>query len=149
MAEVMICCVCTGNTCRSPMLAALLARALADTRPAISICSAGIAALPGCPASPHAITVMTDRGLDIRHHRSRPIESLPLDRIALFCCLGPHHAEALIAGGIPEQRITVVNAAGGGIADPYGGALRDYAACADQLEACLEKLVTVCQAVRP
>ncbi len=146
MAEALVCCVCTGNTCRSPMLAALLGRALAAQRPDISICSAGITALPGCPASSHAITVMTERGLDIGHHLSRPIESLPLDRIALFCCLAPHHAEALLAGGIPAQRIIVVNATGGGIADPYGGSLSDYATCADQMEAGLEELVGACVA---
>ena len=53
--------VCTGNTCRSPMAAALL-RALLDKRGGINIMvsSAGIAAAEGDPATPEAAAVLRE-----------------------------------------------------------------------------------------
>ena len=51
---MMIVCVCTGNTCRSPMAAALLRRELDRVgRPDVQVESAGLAA-DGSPATPQA-----------------------------------------------------------------------------------------------
>lgn len=56
-----IICVCTGNTCRSPMAAALLQRLL----PGAEVSSAGLYAEEGMPASRHALLAMDEMGLDI------------------------------------------------------------------------------------
>src|SRR5437868_4504627 len=64
--------VCVGNTCRSPMAEAVLASRLAKP-PAISVRSAGTAALVGRPAHPIAQQVMRERGLDLSHHRARQL----------------------------------------------------------------------------
>ena len=52
-----IVCVCTGNTCRSPMAAALLGRLL----PGDEVTSAGLYAEDGAPASYHALLALSLR----------------------------------------------------------------------------------------
>ena len=61
--------VCVGNICRSPMAEAMLRDALPDIRSQ----SAGIGALVGNPADPHAVDVMAMCGLDISTHRARQL----------------------------------------------------------------------------
>ncbi|MDN5940114.1 MAG: low molecular weight phosphotyrosine protein phosphatase [Salinisphaera sp.] len=59
--------VCTGNICRSPLAEALLQERLPDC----TVTSAGIGALVGRPAEPHACTVAIAAGLDLSTHRAR------------------------------------------------------------------------------
>ena len=61
--------VCAGNVCRSPMAAALLARRLES----VTVESAGITALIGYEADPVAVSLMRERGFDIRSHRARQL----------------------------------------------------------------------------
>jgi protein-tyrosine phosphatase len=61
--------VCAGNICRSPMAAALLSRRLKS----VTVESAGITALIGREADPHAISLMREHRLDIRAHRARQL----------------------------------------------------------------------------
>jgi protein-tyrosine phosphatase len=61
-----------GNVCRSPMAEALLRSALSD-RDGITVESAGLGALVGHPASPHAVELMAELGLDISGHRARQL----------------------------------------------------------------------------
>jgi len=64
MARVLL--LCTANQCRSPMAEVLL-RA---RRPTLEVQSAG--RLPGgVPASPPAVQVVAERGLDLSKHRSQ------------------------------------------------------------------------------
>src|SRR5512135_2052447 len=63
--------LCIGNICRSPMAEAMLRQAL----PGHDISSAGLGALVGQPADPHAIAMMQQQGLDITPHRARQLES--------------------------------------------------------------------------
>lgn len=60
--------VCTGNVCRSPVIAGLIAARLT----AVSVSSAGIAAREDAPVDPVAAAALEARtGLDIWGHRSR------------------------------------------------------------------------------
>ncbi|WP_322065007.1 low molecular weight protein-tyrosine-phosphatase [Burkholderia ubonensis] len=63
--------VCVGNVCRSPMAAALFRARLAG----VDVQSAGIGALEGQPADPHALALMRERGLGIDAHRARQLPS--------------------------------------------------------------------------
>jgi len=63
--------LCTGNVCRSPMAEAVLRRLLLDRAPGTRVESAGLGAPVGMPADPHAIELMSERGLDITGHRAR------------------------------------------------------------------------------
>lgn len=135
-------CVCTGNTCRSPMLMALLRGAVRD-RPASAwtIESAGTAAGDGEPASTYAQTCMELRGLDLSNHRSRPVAELDLATYDRVLCMTSSHAAALRSLGIPPGKLEVVNASRGGVPDPFGGSIEDYEACAQVLTACAQDLV--------
>ncbi|MGZ2748860.1 low molecular weight protein-tyrosine-phosphatase [Burkholderia stagnalis] len=63
--------VCVGNLCRSPMAQALFSARL----PGVDVQSAGIGALVGHPADPHAVALMQERGLDLAAHRARQLPS--------------------------------------------------------------------------
>ncbi len=64
--------VCTGNTCRSIMAEALARKLLrrSNLENQVEVASAGLAALPGAPASTEALSVLADEGLDLSGHRA-------------------------------------------------------------------------------
>jgi protein-tyrosine phosphatase len=64
--------LCTGNMCRSPAAAALLARRLAALGERVAVRSAGLAQ-PGCAPPPEMVLVMAGYGIDLRPHRSRVV----------------------------------------------------------------------------
>ncbi|GAB7548901.1 low molecular weight protein-tyrosine-phosphatase [Cupriavidus sp. 8B] len=61
--------VCIGNICRSPMAEGLLKQALPET----NVVSAGLGALVGEPADPHAVALMSERSIDITGHRAQQL----------------------------------------------------------------------------
>jgi len=130
-----ILCVCTGNTCRSPMLAAMLRAELARTHAQgqLTVESAGTAAGDGMPASPEAVACMAELGLDLTTHRSRHVDALDLASFDRVLCMTSAHAAYVRSRGVPAASLEVVNADGGGVPDPYGGSPRDYAACVQVL----------------
>lgn len=135
-------CVCTGNTCRSPMLMMLLRASLAGVGGIrATVESAGTAAADGEPASAHAIACMGRRGLDLGGHRSRHLGRLDLGGYDRFLCMTDRHAAALRSLGVPATQLEVVNATQRGVPDPFGGDLEDYEACARVLEAFAQDLV--------
>ena len=139
-----IICVCTGNTCRSPMAAALLNRALARRGLSLNVRSAGLVAREGEPASDQAIRVMGEKGLDLTHHRAHTIG--PEDvRDALLVCMTRNHAIALNARFPGARTVLLTELAGtaGDIPDPYGGNHTVYAACADALESLAERIAAL------
>jgi protein-tyrosine-phosphatase len=64
--------VCTGNICRSPMAEQLL-RKMAGRASGFEVCSAGLAAMYGSPASLEAVQVMAECGVELSLHSSRPL----------------------------------------------------------------------------
>ena len=136
--------VCTGNTCRSPMAAALLqdrlkAWGVAD---AVEVSSAGIAAWTGQAASAAAIEVMARQGLALAAHRARQIDSGQVYANDLVLAMTRSHKESLlcIAPGARNKIFTLAEYAGldAAVADPFGGAVQVYQACADQLAEVLD-----------
>ncbi|MEX0934106.1 MAG: hypothetical protein WD003_02525 [Candidatus Paceibacterota bacterium] len=124
--ETKILCVCFGNTCRSPMLQALLARDL--SRQEFEIESAGLSGNAGKAASPHAIKCMQEKGLDITDHRSRKASDLNLHSYDHIYCVEKVLSQRLIELGTPRERIEVVE-----VSNPYGKDLATYHACAEVL----------------
>lgn len=64
--------VCTGNICRSPIAAGLLAARLGSSGPAVRVDSAGILDLD-VPSPPEVIATGNDLGIDLADHRGRLI----------------------------------------------------------------------------
>ena len=136
--------LCTGNTCRSPMAAALFAMQCAARGLDISVSSAGISAWPGSPAEPNAIAAAAELGADIEQHRARQAGPALLAQADFVVCLAANHARR-VAPGLPHAKIRVL---AGGVADPYGGDLETYRACARQIDEALPALFPdfLCQA---
>lgn len=129
--------LCTGNTCRSPMAEALL-RGLA---PDLEVRSAGVSALPDVEASPHARSVLADRGLDLEEHRARRLGDPELEWADVILAMTEAHRSAVLrrhprfAG-----KVFTLRSYGGGvgdIADPYGGTREEYEQTARELEEAL------------
>ena len=117
------------------MLQTLLRAALANLKDdRITVVSAGTGAASGEPASPGAQRAMQRRGLSLADHRSTLLSTLDLKGLEQVWCMTPTHAAAVRGLGIPAPRIYVVNAAGGGVPDPWGGDDHDYEDCAQVLE---------------
>lgn len=143
--------VCSGNTCRSPMAAALLERALDRQSRAFPgflaprVRSAGTWAGPGAPASDGAEQAMEARGLELGGHRSAPLSPRELAGCDLVLCMTHSHraavldmlAEAGSPGGVGgvAPAVELFAPDGSDVLDPFGGPPSVYASCADQLEA--------------
>lgn len=131
--------VCTGNTCRSPMAAALLADMVTKAGLASEICikSAGIAAWRQ-PASAHAQTVMRQAGLSVDKHCSQQVDSSLLSSADLVLTMTAAHKRALtgMAAGLGDKIYTLAEFAGeiNDVSDPFGGSEAEYRECAGQIQ---------------
>jgi protein-tyrosine-phosphatase len=76
--------VCAANATRSPLAVAILRRSLARRgRSDITVLSSGLQCTPGQPATPEAMALATERGLDLSDHRSRSVEALDWSGVVL------------------------------------------------------------------
>lgn len=128
--------VCTGNTCRSPMAAALFESGLTDEeREQYEVRSFGLAAFGGEPASNYAVEVMRENGLDISSHRSTPLNRHALAEAELVVCMTEAHSSVLLQVGVDPEKLVVFD-----IPDPYKGTLDDYRRCAEKIRMELTKV---------
>ncbi len=151
MAMFTIVVVCTGNTCRSPMAEVLLQKRLADRLGCtidqledrgVLVASAGIAAASGARASAESVRVMEQKGLDLEHHVSQPIN----DRMVrhadfIFTMTNGHRAGLLSQWPEAMERTFVLCPDGRDVSDPIGGPMELYIRCADQIDAALVQRV--------
>lgn len=126
-------CVCTGNTCRSPMAEALLQREADRLGLPVSVSSAGLAAFSGDPASEHAVSVMAELGVDLSGHRARAVTPCLLEENDCVICMSERHRAALLPF-VPAEKLVVPP---GGIPDPFGGDEICYRRTRDALRAFL------------
>ncbi|MBI2441189.1 MAG: low molecular weight protein arginine phosphatase [Lentisphaerae bacterium] len=139
--------VCTGNLCRSPVAEYLLRHALGPRTP-WQVSSAGLFAGQGTPASPPAIEVLQERGINLRPHRSRQVTKEMVDAAALIVVMTSEHL-AELKRRFPEaqDRIYLLKSfcSGGGddrdVRDPLGGTAIVYRAICDDIEAALPGLI--------
>ncbi len=132
--------VCTGNTCRSPMAEVLLQAKIESVAmtTVFSAGSAGLAAVPGQPASLNSCRAVAELGLTLTDHTSIMLSRELLLRAALVLTMTDAHREAIVHA-VPETAERVFSLsqyAGmpGEIADPYGGDLGRYRQCCKELQ---------------
>jgi protein-tyrosine-phosphatase len=139
--------LCTGNTCRSA-LAEGVARAGVEKRgwKNVSIRSAGTGATLGSPASPDAVVVAAERGIDLSGHRSQPLTPDLVDWADLILAMSPSHlwAAGEMDGADKAGLLTDFvegNGYGQAIEDPYGSDIEMYRDTIDQLETAIDAML--------
>ena len=123
--------VCSGNTCRSPMAMAIYEKVSREMGISSMFSSAALGFFTEDKVSDNAALVCREIGLDISHHKPRPIRERDVHIADIFVAMTLQHAEILHFLGIPKGRIYVL---GGGIPDPYGSDLATYRQCRNYIE---------------
>lgn len=104
--------------------------------------SAGVAAGDSFPASPEAVAVMADSGLNLSQHLSQQVTEEMLEKSDLVFTLTPSHLEVL-QNARPDlaSRMRTLRADGRGISDPIGSGIEDYRQCAKEIAECLNEIL--------
>ncbi len=142
--------VCTGNTCRSPMAAALLndaarkrevCSAAPTPPPRVIAASAGIAAHEGDPVSPEAVTVLEEAGVPdtpenhYRAHLARNLTERMMQEADVIVPISAAHAMQVIlrypAYASKVRQLPM------DIPDPYGQGVEAYRVCLARLKLAL------------
>jgi protein-tyrosine-phosphatase len=124
--------VCTGNTCRSPLAAALLRRHLREAgRRDIEVQSAGTGAWEGAPASEGSYLVSLENDIDLSHHRAQMLSRELVEAADLILAMGRSHLARVRELGGGGRAHLLAEFAGlpfgeAEIGDPYGGDLDEY-----------------------
>jgi protein-tyrosine phosphatase len=142
--------VCTANICRSPMAAALLQHALrAQPEPlrSLEVVSAGVAAREGEKVSANSVQALKKVGLDISGHTSRPLTpELVAKALIIFVMTESHRAMINLTFDPPPRHVHLFREfmPGGAereIPDPFGGPLKHYEACRDEMVEAIPGLI--------
>jgi len=140
MRKVTILFVCTGNTCRSAMAEGICRKELAKKlscpvdqlgQKGYNITSSGVMAFDGVGATPEAINVCRDLGVNIRAHRARLLGIDLINQADYIFAMADSHYRAVVEM-VPQAADKTLPLAGDiDIADPIGGSLADYRGCAN------------------
>jgi protein-tyrosine-phosphatase len=149
--------VCTGNTCRSPLAAALTRRGLQKRGWAgVEVRSAGAAAVPGAEASQGSLGAARRHGLDLESHRSQPLTPDLVQWADLILTMSASHlGPVLLAGGGDRAAVITEFAAGrevnpeaaeragvpDSVPDPFGGDEEEYERTYRSLEDLVERIL--------
>lgn len=145
--------VCTGNTCRSPMAAALFNAYAEEKQQAAKIkwqaLSAGLHTRDGLAASEFAILVLREIGIDISGHSSVQLTEELLAEADIVATMTGSQQD-LLRGFLPELDSKIKTLAewahetatesAGDVPDPYAQPEAVYRATRDHLQALIESL---------
>lgn len=132
--------VCTGNTCRSPMAAALARHAARERGwSQVEVRSAGTGAMDGSPASEEVPVVLEEAGVAWEPHSSQELTPELVEWADLILVMGPSHGMAVDAMGGGDKLALVTDFIEGSrrgrpVMDPIGGDAEIYRATRDQLD---------------
>ena len=130
--------VCKGNICRSAYAEAV-ARSLG-----IDSISCGVETRNGLPANEHAIEIAAARGLDLRKHRTTPIQSLVFRDADLLVAMEPRQVEYIDQEFGEEYRCSMLGLWGHPvnphIQDPYDASAIYLHNCFDYIEIAVNEI---------
>lgn len=143
--------VCTGNTCRSPMAAALLRRECEcrSRTCVLETASAGLAAIDGEKASEHARTVMRPIGIDLAAHTSQLLDGEMVVKASLILVMSRQQRKQLLhlfpAAAAKTFLLKEFAGTAGNpdVADPYGGSLEDYRQTCEEIYAAIKEIIEI------
>lgn len=150
--------VCTGNICRSPMGEGLLRHALAgqpEPLKSLRVLSAGVAARTGDPISENSVIALKKAGIDIKGMRSRALTQKLLDgALVVFGMTESHRAIIRDRARPTPARLHLFREflpppANPEIGDPYGGPLKIYEACRDEMVEAIPGLLAYLKTLVP
>lgn len=140
--------LCSGNTCRSPMAAALARQIISENlqvpadeldKRGISVISAGTFAMAGNRATTEAIETLHERGIDLTRHRSQPVTVELIHQADVIYVMGQSHAHAIQAM-VPSAAEKVVPLDPlRDVEDPIGSDVSVYRELAGKLQPMIEK----------
>lgn len=124
-----------------------LARYLCRTVSGWTFASAGMFARQGAPASPQAVQVMAERGIDLSGHRSRQVTGDLAGKVDYLIALTGGHADLLreqypgAAGKIHTLYSFNSSNPERDVPDPFGGSIESYRTTRDEIESALSDLI--------
>lgn len=133
--------VCTGNTCRSPMAAAILK---SKGLPGVDVRSAGVFADHGSAASNHAQTVLEEKQIGEPHSSTLLTENL-VDWATHIITMTMGHKVNIVRSypHATSKTFTLKELAGGSgdVSDPFGGSLKTYQQTYAELEHYIDRII--------
>lgn len=125
--------VCTGNTCRSPLAAALLRQ----QAPQVEVLSAGVMAIPGSPAAAEALALAAELGSDLSAHRAQQLSAEHVQGSLLLTLTGAHRDAVLKRFPEARPRLFSLGEYAGeddhDVADPIGRGMSAYRQTAEEI----------------
>ncbi|WP_167628787.1 low molecular weight protein arginine phosphatase [Listeria valentina] len=122
--------ICTGNTCRSPMVEGILRKA----RPDVFVRSRGISAKEGAPLSAEAERILRDEGLLFSHeaHQLQQEDLAWADKI--FVMTAAQLALLRLIFPAEEKKFALISPEGKDVFDPFSGGEVEYQLAFDALQ---------------
>ncbi|HKR15243.1 MAG TPA: hypothetical protein VJT15_24465 [Pyrinomonadaceae bacterium] len=139
--------VCSGNTCRSPMAAAManaeIARRLRipfESLETVNVraMSAGVSARAGAPLTDEAAEVLRSLDVPVRPHAARNLTSELAEQAEIIFCLTSTHRQAVIEMLPSMAGKTYCLDLHGDVEDPIGKGMPAYVACARRIQAAVQ-----------
>lgn len=132
--------VCTGNTCRSPMMEGMFRVLGGEETLGLKASSAGLFVHEGMDASPYAVEAMKEYGADISAHSARLLTAEIADRAKYLFCATAAHYDHLIAM-FPQAESKTYLLMDRDVADPFGGDLQVYRRSAEQINEGVNRII--------
>jgi protein-tyrosine phosphatase len=138
--------VCTGNTCRSPLVEAIIADYLERSalKDKVIVSSGGISAQSGKPAHQYATQIAHELGLSLEGHTTRQVDRHLLDKSDLVLCVTDAHKSLLLHNfeGLLRKCFTLAECVSSDdIGDPYGQGIDAYRKIAADVKNLLPNLM--------
>lgn len=128
--------VCTGNTCRSPMLAAMFADYARKVGFACETDSAGVTG-GGSPVNPKTVNVLKSRGINASDGVSKVFDENLAETSDFVFTMTKEQKDYICARYARAKAYALCDVCGKDIADPYGGEQSVYDALGDEFESML------------